>query len=66
MNENPASRLTELLIERTIALLLGPVSLPHSEFVAVRGEILASRVAPWVMLTAQEFKQVFGPGSALQ
>ena len=39
---------------------------PGALFVAVRGEVIGSNVAPWVMLKKYEFVDMFAPAEAVQ
>jgi len=63
---NKVSQITALLIDRTIALVMADSINQHAEFVAVRGEVIGSNVAPWVMLKKYEFIDLFGPAVAMQ
>jgi len=60
------SRMTSLLIDRTISLVMADRSILHAEFVAVRGEVIGSNVAPWVMLKKYEFVDMFAPAEGVQ
>lgn len=65
---NRMSQITRLLIDRTVQILLGMAPRPLGEFVAVRSELLnasnmpgsAPWLAPWLMLTGDEFLEVSG------
>lgn len=56
------SPMTRLLLDRTLGILAG-LGLPSSEpFVVMQPQLVGSEVPAWVMLTRQEFVDMFGGG----
>ena len=57
------SPMTRLLLDRTLGILAA-IGLPSNEpFVVMQPQLVGSEVPAWVLLTRQEFLDMFGAGA---